>query len=170
MGTEATLYSAVEKYQFCNYPKRTFLLQVHTAKAVYCQLGDTSIGLVRLIALSASDNPSGKLVRDLRKRRRKLHLIKVREFAMRGDDCNDCSALCQGSFLLRMTQNTAKGGMQIIKRSRVCACTSERAQIAPRAFRQDGTQHAVPPLRGGRARSKHKKRDRHPLRGAYLYG
>ena len=62
-----------------------------------------------------------------------------------------------GGFLLRMTQNTAKGGMQIIKRSRVCACTSERAQIAPRAFRQDGTQHAVPPLGGGRARSKHKK-------------
>ena len=106
----ATLYYAVEKYQLCNYPKRTFLLQVHTATAVYCQLGDTSIGLVRLIALSASDTPSGKLVRDLRKRRRKLHLIKVWEFAMRGDVCNDCSALCQCSFLLRMTQNTAKGG------------------------------------------------------------
>ena len=41
------------------------ILYVHTARAVYCQIGDIRKDFVRPSKLDVSDNPSGKLVGEL---------------------------------------------------------------------------------------------------------
>ena len=87
---------------------------VHTARAVYCQLGDIRKDFVRPSKIDVSDNPSGKLVGELAAKgeRATLKIVKVGEFAMRGDVCGRRAALYEGSFLLRMTQDTTVGGMR----------------------------------------------------------
>ena len=67
---------------------------MYTAEAVYCQLGDISRDLVRPSKLDESKNPSGKLVGELAAKGETatLKIVKVGEFAMRGDVCGSRAA------------------------------------------------------------------------------
>ena len=69
---------------------------VHTARAVYCQLGDNGIGLERPSKLDKSNNPSGKLVREIAIRDKALRSKQA--FVLNLAKCSELARYAQGAY------------------------------------------------------------------------
>ena len=72
------------------------IVMVHTARAVYCQLGDIRKDFVRPSKLDVSDNPSGKPVREFAIR--DLALSSKQAFVLNLAKCSELARYAQGAY------------------------------------------------------------------------